>query len=134
MNSFNRRSFLGLAGASATLLATPTLSAQPALLLPTRSATDSLPMQLWKSLTDEQRMKVGLPANHPRRQYVSNWWYIHPNFRIPATFTPDQQELIRRIFDSLHSPEYIEEIRKQVQIDQYAQAKMRRPLVSSNAG
>lgn len=123
MNSFNRRSFLGLAGASATLLGTPTLAAQPALLLPTRSATDSLPMQLWKSLTDEQRMKVGLPANHPRRQYVSNWWYIHPNFRIPATFTPDQQELIRRIFDSLHSPEYIEEVRKQVQIDQYAQAK-----------
>ena len=123
MNFFNRRSFLGLAGASATLLATPTLSAQPAPLLPTKSTTDSLPMQLWKSLTDEQRMKVGLPADHPRRQYVSNWWYIHPSFRIPATFTPDQQELIRRIFDSLHSPEYIEEIRKQVRIDQYGQAK-----------
>jgi len=123
MNSFNRRSFLGLAGASATLLATPALSAQPTLLLPARSTTDSLPMQLWKSLTDEQRMKVGLPANHPRRHYVSNWWYIHPNYRIPATFNAEQQELIRRIFDSLHSPEYIEDIRKQVQIDQYGQAK-----------
>jgi len=123
MKTLNRRSFLSLAGASATIFAVAPPAAQSALLLPAASTTDSLPMQLWKSLTDEQRMKVCLPANHPRRQYVSNWWYIHPNYRIPTTFTPDQQELIHKIFDSLHSSEYIEDVRKQVKIDQYGQSK-----------
>ena len=62
---------------------------------------DSLPMQLYKSLTPEQRQKVCLPADHPRRKYVSNWWYILPEHRIPSTFDAEQQELIKKIFDSL---------------------------------
>ena len=80
-------------------------------------------MQLYKSLTDEQRAKVCLPADHPRRQYVSNWWYIHPDYRIPATFNADQQELIQQIFDSLHNEQYIADVKKQVRLDQYGQAK-----------
>ncbi|MFM7056102.1 MAG: DUF3500 domain-containing protein [Planctomycetota bacterium] len=126
MNALNRRKFLSLAGTSAaalTLIPANTQANPSPLSRPPASTSDSLPMQLWKSLTDEQRSKVCLPANHPRRQYVSNWWYIHPNHRIPSTFNPDQQELIRRIFDSLHSPEYLADVRKQVQIDQYGQAK-----------
>lgn len=85
------------------------------------TATDSLTMQLYKSLSDEQRQKVCLPSDHPRRQYVSNWWYIHPAHRIPSTFDRDQQVLIQTIFDSLHSEEYIEDVKKQVEIDQYGQ-------------
>ncbi|MEY3175877.1 MAG: hypothetical protein RLZZ436_3791 [Planctomycetota bacterium] len=123
MNTFSRRSFLSFAGTSATLFAAAPPAARSAIFLPPAPQTDSLPMQLWKSLSDEQRTKVCLPANHPRRQYVSNWWYIHPNHRIPATFNADQQELIRKIFDSLHSSEYLEDVRKQVRIDQYGQAK-----------
>ncbi len=34
-------------------------------------SSDSLPMQLYKSLSKEQRLKVCLPANHPRRQYAN---------------------------------------------------------------
>ena len=34
----------------------------------------------------------------------------------------DQQELIQRIFDSLHSSEYLADVKKQVRIDQYGQA------------
>ena len=59
------------------------------------NGTDSLATQLYKSLSDSQREKVCLPANHPKRQYISNWWYIHPEHRIPTSFTPDQQDLIR---------------------------------------
>ncbi len=126
MNTLDRRRFLTLAGTSAALFAVTPATAQPTPAnppLPVTAAGDSLPMQLWKSLTDEQRTKVCLPANHPRRQYVSNWWYIHPNCRIPSTFNADQQELIRSIFDSLHSPEYLADVRRQVHIDQYGQAK-----------
>ena len=50
-----------------------------------KSQVDSLPMQLFKSMSDEQISKVCLPLDHPGRQFVSNWWYIHPDHRIPGT-------------------------------------------------
>jgi Protein of unknown function (DUF3500) len=78
-------------------------------------------MQLYKSLSDSQREKVCLPADHPRRQFVSNWWYIHPEHRIPNTFNAEQQELIKRIFDSLHSVDHQDAVNKQVLIDQYGE-------------
>jgi hypothetical protein len=80
-------------------------------------------MQLYKSMSETQRQKVCLPMDHPRRQYVSNWWYIQPEHRIPGTFNREQQELIQRIFTSLHSVEYQESINKQVEIDQYGEMK-----------
>lgn len=122
MNPLNRRGFLAGTGVAAALAITP-LSARTLLLRADEKLADSLAMQLYRSLSDEQRQKVCLPIDHPRRQYVSNWWYIHPDYRIPTTFTGDQQELIQKIFDSLHNPAYIEDVRKQVKIDQYGQAK-----------
>ena len=86
------------------------------------SATDSLPMQLYKSLSDQQRERVCLPSDHPRRDYVSNWWYIHPNYRVNNTFEADQQELIQSIFDSLHSPLHQDAVNDQVQFDQYGKS------------
>ncbi len=81
--------------------------------------SDSLPMQLYKSLNDQQRQKVCLPMDHPRRQFVSNWWYIHPDNRIPNTFNQEQQQLIKSIFDSMHSEDYRDAVNQQVLIDQY---------------
>lgn len=123
MTQINRRGFLARAGVYSAVMAMTQLSTRTPLLFADDSKTDSLAMQLYKSLNDEQRQKVCLPADHPRRQYVSNWWYIHPEHRIPATFNAEQQELIQTIFDSLHSPEYIADVKKQVKIDQYGQAK-----------
>ncbi len=80
-------------------------------------------MQLYKSLTEEQKRKVCLPIDHPRRQYVNNWWYIHPDHRIPNTFNADQRELIRLIFDSLHSADHQDAVNHQVLIDQYGEEK-----------
>lgn len=121
MSITSRRSFLRTASAAGFLLSPFSRFSVPAFAEAAR--TDSLAMQLYKSLSDEQRQKVCLPGDHPRRQYVSNWWYIHPEHRIPSTFNPDQQELIQRIFDSLHNPEYISDVKRQVTIDQYGQAK-----------
>lgn len=125
MLAYNRRRFLAAAGTSATLFGFPGLhSESTAAVLPSKAAgSDSLPMQLYKSLSDEQRARVCLPVDHPRRHYVSNWWYIHPEYRIPATFNGEQQELIQKIFDSLHSEEYLEDVKTQVRIDQYGQLK-----------
>lgn len=123
MRKLTRRHLLQAAGCSAGMLASASIDRQSETLLAKDASSDSLPMQLYKSLSEEQRQKVCLPIDHPRRQFVSNWWYIHPNHRIPNTFTTEQQELIQTIFDSLHSPGYIEDVRKQVKIDQYGKAE-----------
>lgn len=123
MSTLTRRGFMRAAGTSAAVLAlTPSVSCFGTAAAG-RPSTDSLAMQLYKSLSDEQRERVCLPIDHPKRQFVSNWWYIHPDHRIPGTFNADQQELIQTIFDSLHSSEYIDDVKKQVTIDQYGQAK-----------
>lgn len=116
MNEVSRRDIVRTLGAASALAAL-----SPSKLFATKS--DSKPMQLYKSMSDEQREKVCLPLNHPNRQKVSNWWYIHKEHRIHNTFNDDQQELIQQIFDSLHNPEYAEAINKQVKKDQYGQAK-----------
>ncbi|MFN0106672.1 MAG: DUF3500 domain-containing protein [Bryobacteraceae bacterium] len=120
-NNPTRRSLIQSAGASAGLL---TLSpANDLLAAPGPSNTDPLAMQLYKSLSDAQKEKICLPADHPKRRYIHNFWFIHPDHRVPTTFTPEQQELIRNIFDSLHSPEHREGVKKQVITDQYGDPK-----------
>ncbi len=122
---FNRRRFLATAGTTASVIGLAAIQSDAvAVEQPGKAASsDSLPMQLYKSLSDEQRARVCLPVDHPRRHFVSNWWYIHPEHRIPATFNREQQELIQKIFDSLHSEEYLDDVKTQVRIDQYGQAK-----------
>ena len=111
IHSISTASLGALAASCAGSICRPALAALP--------TSDSLPMQLYKSLTDQQRQKVCLPANHERRQYVSNWWYIHPDYRIPSTFNADQQALIKRIFDSMHSDDHQDAVNQQVLLDQY---------------
>jgi hypothetical protein len=123
MNKMNRRSLITAAGASAAWLASTQLDRFSGPAFAAEAQADSMPMQLYKSLNDQQRHKVCLPIDHPRRQYVSNWWYIHPDYHIPSTFDDQQQELIQTIFDSLHSPEHQDAVNKQVHVDQYGQTK-----------
>ncbi len=120
MNNVNRRDIVRSLGATGALA---TLSPFTGNLFAANSKKDSLPMQLYKSMSDEQREKVGLPLNHDSRKFVSNWWYVHKQHRIHNTFNADQQELIQKIFDSMHNPEYAAAINKQVKKDQYGQAK-----------
>ena len=83
------------AGLSAGMLATNQLEQMSRPLLAGDAKADAMTMQLYKSLSDQQRQKVCLAIDHPRRQFVSNWWYIHPDHRIPTTFNQEQQELIQ---------------------------------------
>jgi len=123
MNSMNRRNLIKTAGASVAMLGITGLDAFSGRLAANEAETDSLPMQLYKSMSNEQRHKICLPADHAKRQYVSNWWYIHPKDRIPGTFNDEQQALIQNIFDSLHSPDYQAAVRQQVETDQYGELK-----------
>lgn len=129
MNRLSRRQILQAAGLSTASLGFTQLDPWTGTAIGEeasankKAASDSLPMQLYKSLSDEQRQKVCLASDNPRRQYVSNWWYIHPDYRINNTFDNDQQKLIQQIFDSLHSPEHQDAVNEQVKIDQYGQTK-----------
>lgn len=123
MSRLTRRSLIRAAGSSAALLAMTGLKPFSGPVLADEAAVDSLPTQLYKSLTHQQRQKVCLPVDHPKRQFISNWWYIHPDHRVPNTFDAEQQELIHEIFDSLHNEEFRDAVNKQVKIDQYGQAK-----------
>lgn len=122
MSDWNRRQWIRAVGATSL-----GVWAGQGLNLPSLAQADtkgdSLAMQLYKSLTPEQRQKVCLPADHPRRKYVSNWWYIHPDHRIPSTYDADQQALIKKIFDSLHSDDHQAAIQEQVLLDQYGEPK-----------
>jgi hypothetical protein len=123
MSYLRRREILQLAAASAGWTAWQAFSPLATNQVAMATTTDSLPMQLYKSLSDEQRQKICLPADHPRRQFVSNWWYIHSDYRIPNTFTAEQQSLIKQIFDALHSEEHQDAVNQQVLIDQYGEEK-----------
>lgn len=107
---FNRRDILRTLCATAAMAALPSLRAA-------KPDKDSLPMQFYKSLSEEQRAKICLPVRDPKRQFVSNWWYINPEQRLHTFYSADQQDLVRQIFDSLHHPEHREKMTWQVQKD-----------------
>ncbi|WP_395732498.1 DUF3500 domain-containing protein [Prosthecobacter sp.] len=111
--NLSRREILRTLGATAAFTAFPSLRAAT----PPAAAKDSLPTQFYKSLTEEQRAKIVLPRDHPQRGYVSNWWYICPEQRLHTFYTPDQQDLVRQIFESLHHPDHREKMNWQVQKD-----------------
>ncbi len=119
----NRRKLLKTFGATTALLTLGGLERFTASAVAQASGSDSLSMQLYKSLSDEQKAKICLPVNHESRQFVSNWWYVHPQYRIPNTFNAEQQELIQSIFNSLHSPDHRDAVQQQVETDQYGQAR-----------
>jgi Protein of unknown function (DUF3500) len=123
MNHWTRRNFLHATGAFAAVHTVTQRNDLNQSVFGDSPNSDSLPMQLYKSLSDSQKENICLPIDHPRRQYVSNWWYIHPDYRIPKTFDADQQALIKKIFDSMHSVDHQDAVNKQVLIDQYGEEK-----------
>lgn len=72
--SFSRRDILRAMGSTAALSVFPPLRAA--------AGSDSLAMQFYKSLTEEQYAKIVLPGDHAKRGFVSNWWYICPEQRL----------------------------------------------------
>jgi hypothetical protein len=109
---FSRRDVLRVLGSSAVFAALPSVpAASPA------SGKDSLAMQFYQSLTEEQRAKIVLPRDHARRGYVSNWWYVCPEQRLHTFYTREQQDLVRQIFESLHHPDYRAKMNWQVEKD-----------------
>ncbi len=110
----SRRQFLtqGTAAAIGGLLSTPALAAKA------KKAADSetLVKQLHASLNETQRGALCLPYDDPLRLKVDNNWHIRPK-RLRDVLDADQQDLVRQIFDGLHSAEYKKEVWRQFDHD-----------------
>jgi hypothetical protein len=89
-----------------SLYAAPAIASQPETLVGT----------LFKSLTDEQKKAIAFPFDHQLRRQVNANWHITDK-PIKDLFNKDQQALVREIFMGIHSPEYSEQVMKQVEHD-----------------
>lgn len=83
---------------------------------PAQPKSETLVHQLHGSLDEKQRAALCLPWDNPLRLKVDNNWHIRPQ-RIRDVLKPDQQDLVRQIFDHLHSDEYKKEVWRQFDQD-----------------
>src|ERR1051326_2096951 len=81
-----------------------------------KATSETLVATLYGSLNEEQRKAVCFPFDHPLRSKVDNNWMITDK-KVSAFYTKDQQEMIREIFNGLHSPEYAAKVMQQVEHD-----------------
>lgn len=113
----SRRRFIAaasLGAAAAGLGALPRMSlAETPVVKP---VGETLVAQLHHSLTDAQRRVLCFPFDHPLRRRVDNNWHIVKQ-PIGQALTPDQQDLVKQIFLSLHSDAYAAKVLQQVEHD-----------------
>ena len=109
---------LGLAALPAVTEIVPTGSVMGALgKLPSNgNSSESLVATLYKSLSEEQKKVVAFEFSHPLRSKVDNNWHITP-VKIAEFFTPDQQAMIKEIFQGVHNPEYLDKVMAHMQED-----------------
>jgi hypothetical protein len=123
----SRRDFIksttaaGLAAASTTLLTGfPAVADDDKPAKPVKSDKSAKPetlvQQLYSSLKDELKKKITFPFDHQLRSAINNNWHITKT-RLDRDFDKDQQDLIRQIFNGLHSPEWAEKVVAQIDHD-----------------
>jgi hypothetical protein len=125
-DSASRREFLkttvtGSIGLAVTAIA-PNLATNSALLaVPAKAplngnSSETLVATLYKSLSEKQRSAITFEFDHPLRSKVDNNWMITPT-KIAELFTPDQQAMIKEIFQGVHNPEYFDKVMCHMQED-----------------
>jgi hypothetical protein len=112
LNQSSRRELLvaGAQSLAAGLLGSAVASAAG------RVASETLVQQLYGSLSEKQRGFLCFDYDDPLRLKVDNNWHIVPQ-KLRDVLNPDQQDLVRQIFDGLHSDEYKKEVWRQFDHD-----------------
>lgn len=112
-STLNRREFLKKSCVTAAL----TAAAGPVLITnaaeANRPKSETLVTTLYKSLSEQQRKGVCFPFDHPLRNKVDNNWNI-TDPTLGKAYTRDQQQMVKEIFMSMHSPEYAQRVYDQV--------------------
>ncbi len=108
----SRREFLkAAAGGAALAAAAPLALAKPCKV----STPETLTTQLYKSLNDRQRKAICFPWEHKLRSAIDNNWHITK--LAVGDMEDDQIDLVKQIFNGLHSEQYRETVFKQVEHD-----------------
>ncbi len=111
-SGISRRQFLTQGTAAlGGLLSAPAFAAKKAA-----TSSETLVQQLHGSLNETQRAALCLPYDDPLRLKVDNNWHIRPQ-RLRDVLDANQQDLVRQIFDGLHSAEYKSEVWRQFDQD-----------------
>lgn len=121
----SRRRFLKTA--ATTTAATAAVAALPRVILAAETpkpAPENLVKKLYDSLTPEQKSEICFDWDYKDdrgllRTHVSNNWNITETALAVGGkfFTPDQQGMIETLFYGLYSPDWHENLRKQLQDD-----------------
>jgi hypothetical protein len=129
--SVDRRKFLQQAGVS-VLAAGGALASYPTIVraaeqapsaAPASKSAESLVKHLYEALSAGQREKICFDWDHQDgergllRTRVANNWDITDHYINDSFFTDDQRAVIRAIYESLYSPEWVEKIDKQLADD-----------------
>jgi len=118
--NFDRRQFLqksSTVAAATTVAVSGLLSDVATAAEETKSPkSETLVTQLYQGMTDKQKKVCAFPFDHPLRKRIDNNWNI-TRTEVGTDFDKDQQQLIREIFQNLHSPEYAKAVMKQVEHD-----------------
>lgn len=111
----DRRAFMQTALSTAGVVAAG--GAIPALAAPTQSsASETLVQQLYGSFNDRQRSQLCFGFDHKLRSVVdANWHIVKP--RVGQVLNGDQRDLVKQIFTSLHSEEFVPSAMKQIEQD-----------------
>jgi len=126
--SLDRRAFLRGAGvAAAALVGAPGFAADTASpkveVKAEAKSSESLVKVLYETLSDVQKKAVCFEWDHtePRRgllrSHISNNWRITPQAVKSKFYTPQQQALIREIFNGLIQPDWVAKFDKQLKDD-----------------
>lgn len=121
----SRRDFLWQASlATATIVSLEGYAVPRAQAAPTpTSAAETLVKVLYEKLTPEQKKVVCFPWDYKDerrgvlRTHVSNNWHITKPAIASDFFTPEQKDIIRKIFCNIFNPDWVEKIDKQLRDD-----------------
>ncbi len=117
---FLRTAVVGGLGLAASVALPEACSESLAMAMPGKtpleSNSETLVTTLYKSLTEKQRKVVSFDFDNPLRSKVDNNWMITP-VKISDLFIPDQQAMIKEIFEGVHNPEYFEKVMVHMQED-----------------
>ena len=119
MSDLSRRSFLKASAAAAAALAVPPLSAAA----PPIDTPETLVKILYDKLSDQQKGEICFPWDHRDRTrgllrcFLSNNWRITKPGIKSEFFTPEQQSLIRQVFEGIVNPDWIQRFDRQFKDD-----------------
>jgi hypothetical protein len=108
----SRREFLKVAGAGLAVAAAAPLAGEAFAAKKKASAPETVVAQLYKTLNEKQRKAICFAWDHPLRNRVENNWHITK--LAVGDMEDDQIDMVKHIFNGLHSDEYRKVVYDQV--------------------